>query len=688
MAILGNTTITNLNVLGDLKKNGTNVSLEGHTHSYAASTHNQASNTINAMTGYSKASAAAAIAATDSLNTAIGKLEKALDGKQASGTYLTSVTAHNQASNTINAMTGYSKPSSTSAIATTDTLNAAIGKLEKALDGKQASGSYLTSVTAHNQASNTITAMTGYSKATTAAAIATTDSLNAAIGKLEKALDGKQASGNYLTGITKAQVTTALGYTPPTSDTNTTYSAGTGLSLSGTTFNHSNSITAASSGLYKISVDAQGHITGTTAVAKADITGLGIPASDTNTTYSAAANGGLTLSGTAFSADGNQIINNLSAGTSAAQRTDYIVAQYAGGGTTTTTYHRRTLANIFAALNKSDITTALGYTPPTSDTNTTYSAASGGGLTLSGTAFSITDSGVTAGSYGPSANATPAHSGTFSVPYITVDAKGKVTAASTKTITLPASGNTDTKNTAGSTDTSSKIFLIGATSQAANPQTYSHDTAYVGTDGCLYSNGTKVSVEGHTHSYAASSHTHNYAGSSSAGGAATSAIKLDGNDTMTYGWTGLNYFNKSMTAGCVAKANDSPTTAWWHILRFNHSNATGYYTDLAVPFNSDSLYWKCVRGGTLAKTEWVKVLDTDNYKTTVTPANIGAAAASHTHNYAAASHNQASNTINAMTGYSKATTASAIATTDSLNTAIGKLEKALDSVGSTKLKKW
>lgn len=54
---------------------------------------------------------------------------------------------------------------------------------------------------------------------------------------------------------------------------------------------------------------------------------------------------------------------------------------------------------------------------------------------------------------------------------------------------------TDTKNTAGSTDTSSKIFLIGATSQAANPQTYSHDTAYVGTDGCLYSNSQKVLTE-------------------------------------------------------------------------------------------------------------------------------------------------------------------------------------------------
>ena len=54
---------------------------------------------------------------------------------------------------------------------------------------------------------------------------------------------------------------------------------------------------------------------------------------------------------------------------------------------------------------------------------------------------------------------------------------------------------TDTKNTTGSTNTSSKIYLIGATSQAANPQTYSHDTAYVGTDGYLYSNSKKTLVE-------------------------------------------------------------------------------------------------------------------------------------------------------------------------------------------------
>lgn len=54
-------------------------------------------------------------------------------------------TAHNQASNTINAMTDYSKATSVSAITPTDTLNVAIGKLEKALDSKGTSsfsGSY------------------------------------------------------------------------------------------------------------------------------------------------------------------------------------------------------------------------------------------------------------------------------------------------------------------------------------------------------------------------------------------------------------------------------------------------------------------------------------------------------------------------------------------------------------------
>lgn len=44
---------------------------------------------------------------------------------------------------------------------------------------------------------------------------------------------------------------------------------------------------------------------------------------------------------------------------------------------------------------------------------------------------------------------------------------------------------TDTKNTAGSTNSTSKLFLIGATSQASNPQTYSNSNVYE-EDGALH----------------------------------------------------------------------------------------------------------------------------------------------------------------------------------------------------------
>ncbi|MGL5786537.1 MAG: hypothetical protein ACRCX4_06970 [Bacteroidales bacterium] len=54
-----------------------------------------------------------------------------------------------------------------------------------------------------NLPSSKITAMTGYSKATTVSAISATDSLNIAVGKLEKALDGKQASGSYEPSFSK-----------------------------------------------------------------------------------------------------------------------------------------------------------------------------------------------------------------------------------------------------------------------------------------------------------------------------------------------------------------------------------------------------------------------------------------------------------------------------------------------------
>ena len=49
----------------------------------------------------------------------------------------------------------------------------------------------------------------------------------------------------------------------------------------------------------------------------------------------------------------------------------------------------------------------------------------------------------------------------------------------------------DTKNTAGATDTSSKIYLVGATEQTANPQTYSDDEVFT-TSGVLTTKKVQV----------------------------------------------------------------------------------------------------------------------------------------------------------------------------------------------------
>lgn len=82
--------------------------------------------------------------------------------------------------------------------------------------------------------------------------------------------------------------------------------AGTGLSASSGTLNHSNAVTAVTSvGLYKLKYDAQGHITGTSSITKADITNLGIPGQDT--TYEGRY--GITVSSTANSQTGKYPIS-------------------------------------------------------------------------------------------------------------------------------------------------------------------------------------------------------------------------------------------------------------------------------------------------------------------------------------------------------------------------------------------
>ena len=197
------------------------------------------------------------------------------------------------------------------------------------------------------------------------------------------------------TAVTKSDIT-ALGI--PAQDTNTTYSEATtttaGL-MSTAMVSKLNSIatganvythpshTAYKSGLYKITVDASGHVTAATAVSKADITALGIPGQDTNTTYSnmkaatASTDGGSGLVPAPARGDANRFLRSdgtwavpvsSSSGTVVAY-THPIYPEHASGLykiTVDTTGH----VSAATAVTKSDIT-ALGI--PGQDTNTTYS---------------------------------------------------------------------------------------------------------------------------------------------------------------------------------------------------------------------------------------------------------------------------------------------------------------------------
>ena len=125
--------------------------------------------------------------------------------------------------------------------------------------------------------------------------------------------------------------------------------------------------------------------------------------------------------------------------------------------------------------------------------------------------------------------------------------------------------NTNTQNTAGAGNkVDTKMFLVGRTAQSTGTS-YSNVNVYIGTDNCLYSNGTKVSVEGHTHDYLSSlpTHTHSYTELTGSGTTSNQAIVSSGTAN---GW-------KLLTLGDAAQKGVATSVA---------SGGTGLVTSGAV----------------------------------------------------------------------------------------------------------
>lgn len=101
---------------------------------------------------------------------------------------------------------------------------------------------------------------------------------------------GKANAGQYLKGDGTWGTPTNTTYSDATQSAHGLMTADDKKKLDGIATGANNyvhpSYTAKASGLYKVTVDATGHVSAATAVAKSDITALGIPS--TNTTYSVA----------------------------------------------------------------------------------------------------------------------------------------------------------------------------------------------------------------------------------------------------------------------------------------------------------------------------------------------------------------------------------------------------------------
>ena len=147
-----------------------------------------------------------------------------------------------------------------------------------------------------------------------------------------------------------------------------------------TAYSHATNKGAAfGSGLYKITTNAEGHVTAATAAVKSDITALGIPAQDT--TYGLATS---SVDGLMSSDDKNKLLNieagaqkNKVHGVKGSAETEYrtgninITKANIGLGNV----ENKSSQTIRSEITKADVTAALGYTPPTQDTNTTYENA-------------------------------------------------------------------------------------------------------------------------------------------------------------------------------------------------------------------------------------------------------------------------------------------------------------------------
>lgn len=214
----------------------------------------------------------------------IDGLQSALDGKETSGAAASALSEAKSYTNTAIANLINSAPSTLDTlgeIATAMQENAGVVEALETAIGTKASTSDLTAHTGNTTVHITSTERTNWNSAKTHA-----DSAHAP----SNAEKNQNAFSKVTVGSTTVEADNATDTLTLVAGSNVTITPDATndkitIAAKDTVYTHP-SYTAKSAGLYKVTVDGTGHVSATTAVAKSDITVLGIPAQDT--TYSEA----------------------------------------------------------------------------------------------------------------------------------------------------------------------------------------------------------------------------------------------------------------------------------------------------------------------------------------------------------------------------------------------------------------
>lgn len=146
---------------------------------------------------------------------------------------------------------------------------------------------------------------------------------------------------------------------------------------------------------------------------------------------------------------------------------------------------------------------------------------------------------------------------------------------------------TDTKNTAGSTNSTSKMYLIGATSQATNPQTYSNSNMYA-TDGILITSG--VGKDGYI-AYPKDGYYSSQKKSET--GYLCITLPQSWTDTMIkFDVNIFNYLNNTSVTYTISGYTYSPTQQWFNVSAYAIGHYQGDLSNLPVLFGHNGT--KCV----------------------------------------------------------------------------------------------